>query len=285
MSTDPKRANNQAIPSNRPQAGWVDDSRIRNRDRDRTFTTDESEIPFGCALSAVRWAPDPSRPTEWVVRETGDGLAKGDPSPARWLPQGWTMHYFPIGLRRGDLASWFDFAERIVNFYDSHVENGRPWPADGGAYIPSAVQIADHAFLLLVHLKKQKMLRSGPVNRPRRPLPPLLAVRAIRNYVDRHLDPVTESDGPAPPPNPLVGLLALRSEVSKQQGEFIELFCSKDGRVDLLELAVRFGWPNPKDNWNSLRKRLNDALKNWGWRFFTKNGCAVVQAVPVIGRK
>jgi hypothetical protein len=204
MSADPTRANKHTIPSNRPQPGWVDYRRIRNRDG--TFTTNESEIPVKWALSAIRWAPNPSRPKEWVVRETVDGLAKGDPSPAPWLPQGWTIHYFPIGLHRGDLASWFDFAERVVNFHDSLVEGGRPWPGDKGAYIPSAEQIADHAFLLLAHLKKQKMLRSGPVNRPRRPLPPLLAVRAIREYVNRHLHaagavPVRDSSaGDSTPP-------------------------------------------------------------------------------------
>lgn len=285
MSAAPERAIEPHIPSTGPQRGWVDERRIRIRTRDRTFTTDQSEIPPAWALSAVRWAPDPSRPKEWVVRETVDGLAKGDPSPAFWLPRHWTMHYFPIGLCQGDLLHWFVFAERAVNLHDLHVEGGRPWPADGGAYIPSAEQVAEHAFLLLAHLKDQDKLRFGPVNRPRRPLPPLLAVRAIRDYVDRQLDPVAESDGPPPPPIPLAGLLALRSEVSKQQGEFIELFCSKDGRVGLPELAVKFEWENPSDNWNSLRNRLNRALRARGWRFFTRKGCAVVKPVPVTSRK
>lgn len=79
-----------------------------------------------------------------------------------------------------------------------------------------------------------------------------------------------ETNPPSRPPSTefdslrgLVGTLGLKGNETVVVGAI----CDGQGRVPIADLALRFHWGNPQDNWNGARKRLNKKFKGSNWRF------------------
>ncbi len=69
------------------------------------------------------------------------------------------------------------------------------------------------------------------------------------------------------------------------EADAVRALCDGMGEVDLSVLTLTFGWKNPGDNWNSMRKRLNRKYRKHGWQFITHDNKAVAEPFGKTGRK
>jgi hypothetical protein len=93
--------------------------------------------------------------------------------------------------------------------------------------------------------------------------------------------------GQSAPPTAFESLLALVKtlRLKGNEADAVTAICDGNGSVPIKNLAVRFEWSNPTDNWNSLRKRLNQKFKRSEWRFSTVDNHATAERLPATGRK
>lgn len=129
------------------------------------------------------------------------------------------------------------------------------------------------------------ILRLGlPVGRHR-----LVGIRSavLATPVGSVPDAIPRQDPPSAAPSPYAALHALVASLrlKGREAETVLAICDGSGSAAIADLAVRFEWDNPQDNWNSTRKRLNQKFKGRGWRFATVDNSATAEQVPVTGRK
>jgi hypothetical protein len=135
----------------------------------------------GILRPALRWqyAEGTERQNQLVPPEYL--LMMGDQEYATWLPQGWTLNVFPIGLTLPHLECWLNWGETTV----AVEEQGDISPSTDRSSLALATprRLVTHAYLLVHHLGL-----SDPPSEPRQPMDLagcLAELRRVRDFLRR----------------------------------------------------------------------------------------------------
>jgi hypothetical protein len=144
----------------------------------------------GILRPALRWqyADGTERQNQLVPPEYL--LMMGDQEYATWLPQGWTLNVFPIGLTLPHLECWLNWGETTI----AVEEQGDISPSTDRSSLALATprRLVTHAYLLVHHLGLP-----DPPDQPRQPMDLagcLAELRAVRAFIRRHWPPVEQSN-------------------------------------------------------------------------------------------
>jgi hypothetical protein len=79
----------------------------------------------------------------------------------------------------------------------------------------------------------------------------------------------------------LKGLLvcAQKLEMKGKELAAVEKVYVANGAVRLADLALKFSWGAPDNDWSSLRRRLNKKFKSYGWHFYRQKNRACVKFI------